>query len=108
LEIDIPLKEFNFEGCPVKSQVRVKPTKNCLIAISEFPPFVMDLKDIEFVYFERVDLKVKNFDMAIVFKDFTTFKRINSIYRENLEDIKVYLNSIGVIYAEGVTPINWT
>jgi nucleosome binding factor SPN SPT16 subunit len=108
IEVDIPVDEFSFYGCPIKSQVKVRPTKNCLIAISEFPPFVLELEDIEFVYFERMDLKVKNVDMAIIFKDFTTFKRINSVPRESVEDIKVYLNQIGVIFSEGVTPMNWT
>ena len=108
VEIDIPVDEFAFFGCPIKSQVKVRPTKNCLIAISEFPPFVADLKDIEFVYFERVDLKVKNIDMAIIFKDFVTYKRINSIPRESIEDIKMYLNQIGVLFSEGLTPMNWT
>jgi len=87
--------------------VKVRPTKNCLIAISEFPFFVIELKEIEAVHFERVDLKVKNFDMAIIFKDFTTWKRINSIPRESIDTIKVYLNSIGIIFSEGVMPMNW-
>ena len=87
--------------------VKIRPTKNCLIAISEFPFFVIDLADIEAVHFERVSFGIKNFDMAIIYKDFTTFKHINSIPRENIEDVKTYLNEIGVIYSEGVVPMNW-
>jgi len=45
--------------------------------------------------------------MAIIFKDFHTFKRINSIPRESIEEIKAYLNEIGVIFSEGVVPMNW-
>jgi nucleosome binding factor SPN SPT16 subunit len=88
--------------------VKVRPTKNCLIAISEFPFFVMDIDDIEAVTFERVHYGIKNFDMAIIFKDFTNFKRINSIPIEHIETIKDYLDEIGVIYSESITPINWT
>ncbi len=91
----------------MKSVVRVRPTKNCLIAISEFPFFVIDIADIEIAYFERVSFGIKNFDMALIFKDFTTFKRINSVPIEHLDDIKQYLNSINVIYFEGVLPMNW-
>ena len=87
--------------------VKIRPTKNCLIAISEFPFFVIDLADIEAVHFERVSFGIKNFDMAIIYKDFTTFKHINSITRENIEDVKTYLNEIGVIYSEVVVPMNW-
>jgi nucleosome binding factor SPN SPT16 subunit len=78
-----------------------------MIAITEFPFFVIDLKDIEAVHFERVSFGIKNFDMAIIFKDFHTFKRINSIPRESIDEIKSYLNKIGVIFSEGVVPMNW-
>lgn len=108
IQFDIPFKDLDFYGCPHKSVVKVRPTKNCLIAISEFPFFVIDIDDIEFVYFERVQFGIKNFDTAIIFKDFTTFKRINSIPIEHLEDIKDYLDSISIVYSEGVVPMNWT
>lgn len=108
IEFDIPIEDLDFTGCPHKSVVKVRPTKNCLIAISEFPFFVMDIDDIEAVTFERVHYGIKNFDMAIIFKDFTNFKRINSIPIENIEVIKDYLDEIGVIYSESITPINWT
>ena len=86
----------------------MRPTKYCLIAISEFPFFVIDIDDIEAVHFERVQFGIKNFDMAIIFKDFTNFKRINSIPIEHIENIKDYLDEIGIIYSEGVVPMNWT
>lgn len=70
LEFDIPFEELEFFGCPHKSVVKVRPTKNCLIAISEFPFFVVDIDEIEIVHFERVQFGIKNFDMAIIFKDF--------------------------------------
>lgn len=107
IQFDIPFEELGFEGCPFKSVVRIRPTKNCLIAISEYPPFVIDINDIEVVHFERVAFGIKNYDMAIIFKDFTTFKRINSIPIEYLEDIKNYLDEIGIIYSESVIPMNW-
>jgi nucleosome binding factor SPN SPT16 subunit len=46
--------------------------------------------------------------MAILYKDFQTFKRINSIPIEHIEDIKSYLDEIGIIYSESVVPMNWT
>ena len=108
LEFDIPIDGLEFYGCPNKSVVKVRPTKYCMIAISEFPFFVIDIDEIEAVHFERVQFGIKNFDMAVIFKDFTTFKRINSIPIEHLEDIKSYLDEIGIIYSESVVPMNWT
>ena len=108
LEFDIPFEGLEFFGCPYKSVVKVRPTKNCLIAISEFPFFVIDIDEIEVVHFERLSFGIKNFDMAIIFKDFQTFVRINSIPVEHVEDIKSYLDEIGIIYSESTVPMNWT
>lgn len=108
IEFDIPIEDLDFSGCPNKSVVKVRPTKYCMIAISEFPFFVIDIDDIEAVHFERVSFGIKNLDMAIIFKDFTTYKRINSIPIEHLENIKDYLDEIGIVYSEGPVPMNWT
>ena len=68
---------------------------------------MIDLSEIEAVHFERVSLQTKNFDMAIIFKDYHTFKRINSIPRESIDLIKNYLNEIDIIFSEGLIPMNW-
>lgn len=107
IEFDIPIEEFAFQGCHKKSVVKIRPTKNCLMAISEFPFFVIELADIETVHFERVQFGIKNFDMSIIYKDFQTFKQIVSIPRESIDEIKTYLNEIGIIFSEGVVPMNW-
>ena len=69
-EVDIPEDDLMFYGCPQKHVLNIRPSKNCLIAISEFPFFVLDTSNIEVIHFERVFHGIKNFDMAIVFKDF--------------------------------------
>ena len=107
LEIDIPEEDLEFYGCPVRSVVRIRPTKCCLIALSEFPFFVLDVDDIEIVCFERVFFGIKNFDCVIVFKDFSTTKRIDSIPIEYLEELKSYFDSMDVIYAECPMPLKW-
>jgi nucleosome binding factor SPN SPT16 subunit len=107
LEFDIPFDDLYFHGAPMRASVKIMPTKNCLVALSEFPCFVLDVSDIEIVHFERIHFNLKNFDLAIIYKDYTTFKRICSIPIEHLEDIKNYLDSIGVIFSQSVQPINW-
>ena len=87
--------------------MRIRPTKHCLVALSEFPFFVLDTNDIEIVCFERVYFGIKNFDLAIIFKDFQTFKRIDSIPIEYFEELKSYFDSIDVIYAETNAPFKW-
>lgn len=107
IEVDIPEEDLQFYGCPVKSVVRIRPTKQCLVALSEFPFFVLDVNEIEIVCFERVFFGIKNFDCIIVFKDFTTFKRIDSIPIEYLEELKSYFDSIDCLYAESAMPLKW-
>lgn len=45
--------------------------------------------------------------MTIIFKDYHTVKVINSIPRESIDSIKAYMNEIGVVFSEGVVPMNW-
>lgn len=91
----------------MKSVVKIRPTSSCLIAISEYPFFVQDIKDIEAVHFERISHGIKNFDLAIIFRDYHTFKRINSIPRESIEIIKKFFDQEGIVFSESVVPINW-
>ena len=106
--MDMPVDDVYFIGCPSKASVKIRPTqRNCLIAVSEFPPFVVDVNDIEAVAFERVQFGIKNFDMAIIFKNFMTFMRINSMPRECIDELKENLDSVGNIFSESVTPLNW-
>ena len=107
IEIDIPEEDLQFYGCPMKTVVRIRPTKECLVALSEFPFFVLDINDIEIVCFERVFFGIKNFDCVIVYKDFTTFKRIDSVPIEHLEELKSYFDSIDCMYAESAMPLKW-
>lgn len=46
VEVDIPQDDLSFSGCAAKSVVKIRPTKNCLVAISEFPFFVMEFDEI--------------------------------------------------------------
>lgn len=67
------------------------------------------LDDIELVSIERVDNKIKNFDMIIIFKDYTKpVKTIDNIPKENLESIKEWLNSQDILIIQGGTiNIKW-
>ena len=69
------------------------PSVNCLIAISDFPPFVLTVKEIEICHFERVSYQLKNFDMAVIFKDYRKpVLIISAIPISYLERIKNWLN----------------
>ena len=68
----------------------------------------MDLADVEIAHFERVSFMIKNFDLVFVYKDYSTFKRINSVPMESLDMIKTWLDEMDILYSEGPIPLNWT
>jgi len=108
LEFDIPFKELGFTGVPHKTQSVVIPTVNCLVDLVELPFLVITLADIEVVNLERVSFALKNFDMAIVFKDFTRdVHRIDAIDMRSLDTIKEWLTSVNVKYYESKMNLNW-
>ena len=93
---------------PYKTSSLVLPTVNCLVDLIETPFLVVTLKEIEVVNLERVGFALKNFDMAIVFKDFTKeVHRIDAIDSKNLDTIKEWLNSVGIKYYESKMNLNW-
>jgi len=107
IEFDIPYRELGFYGVPIKSNVLLLPTLNCLVNLTEVPFFVVSLSDIEIVHFERVNFSLRNFDMVLIFKDLTNFVRIGCIPSESLEGIKDWLNQVEIIYSEGVVNLKW-
>lgn len=71
IEFDTPFRELGFHGVPFRSTVLLQPTSGCLVNLTEWPPFVITLEDVEILHFERVQFHLKNFDMVFVFKDYS-------------------------------------
>ncbi|PWA95409.1 peptidase M24, structural domain-containing protein [Artemisia annua] len=108
LEFDQPLRELGFHGVPHKASTFIVPTASCLVELIETPFLVVTLSDIEIVNLERVGLGQKNFDMAIVFKDFKRdVLRIDSIPCTSLEGIKEWLDTAEIKYYESRLNMNW-
>jgi nucleosome binding factor SPN SPT16 subunit len=92
IETDIPFRELSFEGVPHRTNVRLQPTTECLVYLSDAPFLVVTLSEIEIASLERVQFGLKQFDMVLVFKDFTkTPLHINSIPTTLLDDVKNWL-----------------
>lgn len=95
LEPDIPFRELSFEGVPFRTNVRLQPTTECLVHLSDPPFLVVTLSDIEIASLERVQFGLKQFDMVLIFKDFTkTPLHINSIPSSQLDDVKQWLEYV--------------
>jgi len=108
IEMDVPFRELSFEGVPHRTNVRLQPTTDCLVYLSDPPFLVVTLNEIEIASLERVQFGLKQFDMVLVFKDFTKSPlHINSIPTTLLDDVKQWLNSVDIPLAEGPVNLNW-
>ena len=106
--VDMPFRELGFNGVPSRSSVIVQPTTDCIVQLTEPPFTVITLTDVEIVHLERVQFGLKNFDMVIVYKDFTrTPSHINTIPVESLDSVKDWLDSVDIPFTEGPLNLNW-
>lgn len=107
-DFDVPFNELGFFGVPFRSSCTLKPTSSCLVNLSEWPPFVVTLDEVEFVHFERVSFQLKNFDMVFIFKDYSKkTQMVQQIPMTSLDGVKEWLNSCDIYYSEGIQSLNW-
>lgn len=91
-ELDIPFRELSFEGVPFRSAVRLQPTTECLVHLTDPPFLVVTLSEIEIASLERVQYGLKQFDLVFIFRDYTrTPLHINSISSSAMDDVKNWL-----------------
>lgn len=108
VEFDTPFRELGFPGAPYRSTVTLQPTSGSLVNLTEWPPFVITLDDVELVHFERVQFHLRNFDMIFVFKDYhKKVAMVNAIPMNLLDHVKEWLNSCDIRYSEGIQSLNW-
>ncbi|XP_017471590.1 PREDICTED: FACT complex subunit spt16 isoform X1 [Rhagoletis zephyria] len=108
VEFDTPFRELGFPGAPFRSTVTLQPTSGSLVNLTEWPPFVITLDDVELVHFERVQFHLRNFDMIFVFKDYQKkVAMVNAIPMNLLDHVKEWLNSCDIRYSEGIQSLNW-
>ena len=108
LRVDMPFRDLGFHGVPIRSNVWVQPTTDCLVQLTEPPFTVVTLEDIEIVHLERVQFGLKNYDLVIVYKDYSRApQHINSIPVEFLDPVKDWLDSVDLSYTEGPLNLQW-
>lgn len=108
LEVDVPFRELGFNGVPNRTNVVLMPTTDCLVHLTEWPPTVITLSEVEIVHFERVQFGLKAFDMVFVLNDFKKNPiAINSIPVVHLDNVKEWLDSVDIPISEGPVNLSW-
>ena len=66
--------------------------------MTQWPPYVITLEDIQLVQFERVQFQLKNFDMVFIFKDYNKkVMMVTAVPMTMLDHVKVRIK-INIIY----------
>ena len=108
MKYEKPERSLGFYGVPERANMLIMPTVNCLVALTEIPFFVVSLADIDLFHFERVNYTSKSFDIALIFKDLTTWKRISNVPVDSLEMLKNWITEKELIFTESAINMNWT
>jgi nucleosome binding factor SPN SPT16 subunit len=109
LNIDVPFKKSGFQGNWSKEMVQLLPTTHCLVNLTEWPPFVMTLSEIEHAHFERVTYATKAFDVTFIFRNWDLVPRtITAIDMKYMDIIQDWLNLVEITFTKGPRSINWT
>jgi FACT complex subunit SPT16 len=90
--VDIPFRELAFEGVPYRTNVKLQPTTDCIVHLSDPPFTVVTISEIEVASLERVQFSLKQFDVVFIFRDFARPPlHINSIPSTQLDNVKEWL-----------------
>jgi nucleosome binding factor SPN SPT16 subunit len=110
VKFEIPDKTKGFFGSFESVGGNFYPCERSLVSISTAPFVVVSIEEIDVVFFERVGmgLRTNNFDMAIIFKNFTKpVININSVSNKSKEELRSWFDSKDKIVLEGAMNLNW-
>jgi nucleosome binding factor SPN SPT16 subunit len=111
VKFEIPDKSKGFYGSFESVGGNYYPCDRCLVSISSAPFVVVNIEEIDVIFFERVGmgLRTNNFDIAIIFKNFTKpVVSINSVSNKAKEELRFWFDSKDKIILEGAMNLNWS
>ncbi|KAJ3168301.1 FACT complex subunit spt16 [Geranomyces variabilis] len=108
VNVEMPFRDLSFHGVHSRQLVLIQPTTECLVHLTDVPFLVVSLEDVLLVHFERVVFGLKNFDMVLIFKDYTRpVIHINTINSKDLDNCKEWLDSVDIPFSEGPANLSW-
>jgi len=100
-------KKGGFYGVPAKSNVYIQPTEESLVSLVEYPFFIIDLKNVEVVNFERIVYGIKSFDICFVNRNLVDYNYIQSVDIDYLDNLKAFLDSNNICFITTQVNLQW-
>eukprot|EP00971_Amphidinium_carterae_P292141 5799413-Amphidinium_carterae.1 len=108
LKVDIPFAGMRFQGVPQKAHVELFPTTGALVSLREWPPFVMDMQQVDIVCIERCLATLREFDIVFVLKDYNKMPvRITTIPQDRMGVIKRWLSDLKITWYGSAFNMQW-
>jgi len=110
LEFDMPYRDLAFQGAHHREMVTLMPSINCLVNLTEMPSFVLSMREVEHVHFERCSMGNKNFDMVFIMKNLqqpSPTKMISAVDMKDIDEIQEWLTNQDITYTGGTINFNW-
>lgn len=107
INFDVPFRGLGFTGSYNSNNVLIVPTLRCLVHLTNSPFFVATLEEVEVAFFERLAPTIKNFDLVLIFNDYTRFSLINAIPGMYKDRIRQWLDSCNILFFESTINTKW-
>ncbi|OAG29912.1 hypothetical protein NEDG_01459 [Nematocida displodere] len=106
--LEEPLSK-GFFGVPHRQSVLIQPTSECIVNLTEFPFFILPLKDIEILNFERRVSGVTTCDMVFILKDKTKAPvYLHSVASSDVAWLMDFFDSKNICFMETKVNIQWS
>ena len=109
-DFESPKKQLAFQGAYAKQVATIYPMVNSLISLVEPPPLVVMMDEIEVAIFERERTSSNYIDLQLIYRNWVKDHdrvEINSIPSGYSQNIKDWLDAIGVRYYSMEEAVNW-
>lgn len=112
-KFEMPVRKLSFYGVPEKSRVLLMPTLSALISVTEAPPFVLIMEDIQLAIFEHIDINMRTFDLTFIHHNWensdyqSSITQITTIDTEYYSKIKDWLQALNIRFYKQKSNIDW-
>lgn len=101
VQFETPNFDQAFEGVASREKTNLLPTMNCLTALEDTPPLCIPMSEVEVANCERVSFGLKEFDLALVYKDLSKpVLRIDAIPIKLLSKVRQWLDEANILTYE--------